>query len=102
MEIKLLKLKNGEDLISQIVESVEDSKLYVRLREPVRIVIIPQQPGYQPQIGMVKWVPLANTNEFEILKNEVLLITDPNDELKNGYSQQFGSGIVTAPPGLIV
>jgi len=90
MNIKFLKLVTGEDVLAEM--SFENER-YV-LKHPVRI--LPTREG----IGMGPLNPFSKGEKIEIPKEHVIYKDDPDDEIKNAYNAQFGSGIVIPPSGL--
>jgi len=96
MNLKVLKLRSGEDLISQ----VEDDGFYWALTDPMRIVPV-TSPAGQLKFVMMPWFPFTKDKQLNVSKDEVVLICEPHDDIQNGYREQFG-GIVTASQGLVV
>ena len=86
MEVKIIRLVTGEQIISQ-VEETED---VIKLEQPMMIVILKE--GLQ----MVPWLIFSATSNVEISKQFVMLIHDPQPQLEQHYQQQTGS-IMTAP-----
>jgi len=90
MNIKFIKLVSGEDVLSELEEK-EDT--YV-LKNPTRII------ATQEGIGLGPLNPLLKGDKITVNKTHVVFIGEPDDEIRNGYSAQFGSGIVLPPTGL--
>ncbi|MHA2428674.1 MAG: hypothetical protein ACXADB_11690, partial [Candidatus Hermodarchaeia archaeon] len=87
---KFIKLVTGEDILSE-VEKPEGSPDYV-LKNPVRIM-----PTRDGGIGMGPLNPFAKGEKVVIPSQHVIFEDEPDDEIRNAYNSQFGSGIVTAP-----
>jgi hypothetical protein len=98
MNIKLLYLKNGLELVSDC----EDNGETWLLKKPVMIGLVNTVPGQPPQLRMSRFCPLAKREEFDLPKGEVLFVSEPIEDVENGYNQQFGSGLVTTKPGIVV
>lgn len=85
MNIKVLKLITGEEIITQI-KSESDHDLV--LEEPQRFVVTEEGVGSMPL------VPISKDKKYTISKNHVILIAEPDDNVRNVYSAKYGSGIV--------
>ncbi len=57
---ELFRLVTGEEVVATVASENKES---VNLKNPVRIVVIPQQGGGNPQVGMV---PLTNFSDDEV------------------------------------
>lgn len=91
MNIKFIRLLTGEDLVAQVTQAGDSFKL----KNPVRIVITPDG------LGMGPLCPFSKGKEIEIKTDHIVFIDDPEDEIRNAYNSQFGSGIVTATAGAL-
>ena len=87
-----MKMVTGEDIISD-VEEKEDKYI---LTNPAKIAMVPHNEEGGVGIALIPWLMIFSSHTQEISKNHVLLTDDPDTDLANGYSSQFGSGIVTA------
>ena len=91
MNIKLVKLATGEEIICEYKE--EDDK--VILENPVMMEVVPTEEGLS--VGMTfPWMMISGKETFELQKTHIICAVDPVEDLANQYSSQFGSGIVTA------
>lgn len=81
--IKLIRLKNGEDLISYIEESENE----IRLRYPLNANIIFNTKTETQELILSFWLPtnLVKDNSASIPRSEILLILDPNEEFAEYY-----------------
>ena len=95
MSIKALKLASGEELVVEVTESAEN---HVTFKNPVACVM--QRSDKGPMLGFMPWMQSAD-GPFTIARTNVMLIAEVADEVKNGYNQIFGAGIVVPPKGLI-
>lgn len=97
MNIKILKLITGEEIIGEV--AFEDETL-ITLKNPLAIVIRPSQDGFT--FGFMPWCSLIEGERLvSIGLSNVVTMGNPTDEVKNTYSSMFG-GIVTPPKQLIV
>ena len=97
MTIKALKLVNGEELIAAIEE---ESDTHITFTDPVACVLQRGKDG-APVLGFMPWMQASNP-PFTINKNHILVISEVADEVKNGYNQIFGAGIMVPPKDLIL
>jgi hypothetical protein len=94
--IKALKLVSGEELVAEIVN--EDDNV-VELNNVVAAVLQRRQEG--PTLGFMPWMQAANGPKFTIAKDKLICVTEVADEVRNGYNQIFGAGIMVPPQQLI-
>ena len=94
--IKVLRMSTGEDVIAKI----ELRNSFVVLDKP--FVIIPQQmgPGKPVQLMMSLYNAFGKGDSIQVLRDKVVFITDPKDEIRNSYEQNT-SKILTPNKGLI-
>ena len=93
MNVKLLRLKSGEDIIADV--TLVDTEDTIKIENPA--VLMPmgqQQQGGQMSMGFGPWAPFADQKEFEIPRDWLVFIPTPCKDLLNQYNQKFGSGIV--------
>ena len=87
MSVKIVRLNSGEEIISN---AELDKKVYT-LKKPC--VIIPTGQG---QIGLMPWLAYGDIGEdgIQIKESFVAFTFEPSTQLRNEYSQMFGSGLV--------
>ena len=85
MNITVLKLVTGEEIISQVKYEEND---VVRLIEPQRFVMTEEGVGSMPLM------PISKDKEYIISKNHILISAEPDDNVRNIYNSKYGSGIV--------
>ena len=95
-EVKVLRLSTGEDVIAKVDSGTE----YHTLEKP--FVIIPQQmgPGKPVQLMMSLYNAFGKGDSIQVLRDKVVFMTEPKDEIKNSYEQNT-SKILTSNKGLI-
>lgn len=96
--IKVIKLVSGEELVAEITNETDTS---VVLTNVVAAVLQRSQQTGGAALGFMPWMHAANA-PFEINKSMIICIAEVADEVKNGYNQIFGAGIVVPPKDLIV
>jgi len=84
--IKVIKLITGEDVVSDIEMLENDTK--ISMKAPQRFVMT------QEGLGSIPLMPFSSDEKFVVSMSHVVLIAEPDSEVKNGYSAQHGSGIV--------
>ena len=96
MNVKLIKMWSGEDVITDLVKETDDS---IVIKNP--IVIVPA--GQEGQVGLAPWSPLlkGKDTELEVTKRYVVYINEPQQEFIDNYAQMF-SPIATPPKKLIL
>ena len=95
MTVVALKLVTGEELVAEICSETENM---VEFKNPVACVMQRRQDG--PALGFMPWMQASN-GPFVVSKDKILCSADVADEVKNGYNQIFGAGIVVPPQQLI-
>lgn len=95
-EIKALKLISGEELVVEIINEEGD---LLTFKNPVACVMQRSEKG--PMLGFMPWMQAAD-GPFTISFGNTIVIADVADEVRNGYNQIFGAGIVVPPKDLIV
>jgi len=89
--IKLVKIVTGEDIVADI--ELIDDELFgksIKMKKPQRFMMTAEG------IGSIPLMPLSSDESYTIGINHVVLISEPDADVKNGYSSQYGSGIVLA------
>lgn len=90
--IKFIRLSNGEDLISQIIEiRKEDEDAYYILIDPLKIVYMTgNKPGIL-SISLMQWVfhRVCSDQEFTLYPSDVITIGKPTDSLIEYYQDSL-------------
>ena len=93
MNVKLLRLKSGEDVIADV--TLVDTEDTIKITNPAILMPMGQQlPGGQMAMGFGPWAPFSEEKHFEMPRDWVGYISTPSKDLLNSYNQMFGSGIV--------
>lgn len=99
MNVKLLKLANGEDLVTEVIDN---SGGLVLIKNPLRIVMMPSKADPKmPSVGLAPWAEFSEDKEIVLDKNHVLCIMNPITEFINQYNSIFG-GIVLPSSKLLM
>lgn len=86
MEVKVVKLVTGEEVLANVIE--RDNS--VKLNQPMLLLVSPEG------LRIIPWLMLGDNSDVEISMDKVIVVYKPKAEIINGYKQQTG-GIVTAP-----
>ena len=89
MNIKLIRMWSGEDVIADLIEEKEDSIVFCN-----PIVAIPTGQG---QMGFAPWSPLlkGKNEELEVTKKYVVYIADTQEQIEEQYNEMFS--VIKAP-----
>ena len=96
-EIKVVKLVSGEELVVEITEENDSS---VTFKNPVAAVLQRSQQTGGAALGFMPWMHAAD-GPFTVDRSKIICTGNVADEVKNGYNQIFGAGIVVPPKQLI-
>lgn len=90
MNVKVFKLINGEEVISEAKENASEWEL----ESPASIMM--QQTEKGVGVGIAPYMPYA-TGTVILYKTGVTSVADPDPKMVSEYNRVFGSGIVVAP-----
>jgi hypothetical protein len=95
MNVKVIRMWSGEDVVTDLVEERENS---IVIRNP--IVAVPTSAG---QMGFAPWAPLLSGKnvDLEVVRKYVVYISETQDDVVEQYEQMF-STIQTPSKKLIV
>jgi hypothetical protein len=92
-DIICLKLISGEELAGQKVEMTSNGDFVIR--NVASIVMMPGQ-GNQVSLGLMPFLPYAESKQFTIAREAVVTSFSPNVDMLNNYNRMYGSGIQIA------
>lgn len=81
-----------------MVEIVTETETTIEFKNPVACVMQRSEKG--PMLGFMPWMQAAD-GPFTINRDKIVIIAEVADEVKNGYNQIFGAGIVVPAKQLI-
>lgn len=99
MSIKLVLLKTGEKIITDIKELISEEKTcgYL-LKNPIKIekiskIVLSEDPDYNSSnqeisIQMSSWIELTEDSEIPVNTETVIAIVEPLESLKNLYMEK--------------
>jgi hypothetical protein len=90
MNVKLIRMWSGEDVIADLIRDNDDTIIVVN-----PIVAIPAGQG---QMGFAPWSPLlkGKGEEIEVKKSYVVYVADTQEEIVDQYTQMFST--IATPP----
>jgi len=101
--VRLVKLKNGDTLITKI--DVSEEKEYATLKEPVLIHKWMQQDreggGAYENATFGPWESFSGNQIFHISKKEILCLTLPREDVIMYYNRLIERLRVETPPSMI-
>ena len=90
MTIKCLKLVTGEEVIGQFVDNATAD---VTLSGVSAIMMMPGQTPGQISLGLMPFLPYAESEEFTFPRDKIMVMFDPNTDMVNNYNRKHGAGI---------
>jgi hypothetical protein len=97
MNVKIIKLITGEEILAEVVSSDDTS---VTLENTIAVVLAPSDDGKNLGFRFIPWGTMVD-GDITIGTDKIIYSEPVKDDLKNTYSSMFG-GIVTPPKQLIV
>lgn len=91
MNIKLVRLVTGEDILTEFAQDDD----VVTFTNPLIVYITPpQSAGQSASVGLSQWVPYAANKEFVIDSSKVVFVAEPAEDLCKQYDSVFGLGLI--------
>ena len=94
MNVKLIRMWSGEDVIADLIEEKEESVVFCN-----PIMMVPTGNG---QMGFAPWSPLLKEKgeQLEVTKKYIVYIADTQTEIVEQYEQMFS--IIKSPSKKLV
>lgn len=97
MNVKYIRLLNGEELLSEVEETLENND-FIILKTPATVRVQPTGPN-QLGISFLPFMPLADDDKsknrvVELSKLSIVAIANPKIDILNEYNRLFGSNII--------
>lgn len=89
--VKIIKLITGEEIIGDTTQQGDN----VTITNPATVHLVPGESG-RMGMAMIPFAPYAEEDSFMFNLTHIMTAYTPGDDLRNQYSQRFGSGIVVA------
>ena len=87
-ELKFIRLKTGDDVISQVMELTEDNITVYMLISPLKVVYIPSQKGMAYlQVAFMPWVftRICSEQEFMIHAEDIMTMANVSEQMTEYY-----------------
>ena len=92
MNVKLITLKSGEDIVSELQEMIVNEKLVgYYFRNPCRVSLFGEKSEHQGSVPapfkmqLIPWMPLSKDEIIPVVADWVVTIVEPIDKLKEMY-----------------
>lgn len=95
MDVRVLKLITGEEIVGEFVSETEDA---ITVKNTLSLMIQPSQNGVG--YAFVPWCPMVKGNKT-IKLEKALFVAEATDELVSSYQSMF-SQIMTPPPKQLI
>ena len=84
---KLIRLQNGDDVISEVVEMEDESGVIYTLFHPLKVVYVPSDTTGYLTVAFMPWVfpRLCDQQEFVIHSEDILFIADVTSKMNDYY-----------------
>lgn len=93
MEVKIIKLVTGEQLISHFTNLTDENgnEVGFKLIFPFLVMTVPQQNGNDISfdVNYIAWMGASSDIEFAIPYSSVIAFGTPADEVKQMYLERF-------------
>ena len=85
--VQFLRLKNGDDVVTELVEMGENDDIFYNLINPLKVVYLSTDNGGYMQIAFMPWVfpRICDRQEFPIQIEDVLMRTDVSEYMYEYY-----------------
>ena len=90
MDVKLLRLTTGEDIVAEMVYS--DASI-TTIKKPFVLIPMAQNPGSSSETKLYfsPFIQFAENEEMHIKEEHIITINDPKSEIKNNYLNYIGA-----------
>lgn len=96
MEIKVVKLVSGDEVICDVEETPSGYKL----KNAHQVQVVPSRSG-QPAFGLLPYPITSEDKEIEVKHSSVMFICNPGEEFIAQYKSILGIGIVVPQKEII-
>ena len=96
LEIVMLRLLNGDEIVGKV--GVMGNM--IKVVKPAAVMIQPAASG-KANMALVDFIPMARTKEIILDPRNVMFTYEPDNQIENAYNQNFGSGLIVPPKGIL-
>ena len=84
---KLVRLQNGDDVISEVVEMEDENGVIYALFHPLKVVYVPSETTGYLTVAFMPWVfpRLCEQQEFIIHSHDILFMSDVTPKMNEYY-----------------
>ena len=91
---KYIKLTTGEELISKVYVSDWEKNSFLKLEDPMMIMIYPPPLGKGQsgsiQVGLSKWIPYIEDDFIHLPFKNIIIVADVVKSLRTYYNRVVG------------
>jgi hypothetical protein len=89
---KFLRLQNGDDIVSEVVEMEDEDGIVYLIINPLKVIYVPTASG-SLQVAFMPWVfsKIVDKQQFMIHLEDVLMIVDVSDYMNKYYWENITS-----------
>jgi hypothetical protein len=101
LEIKIIKLINGDDVVCAFPsKQLPEKSPLMRLVKPLQVKYVPQltPDGFKDYIALIKWAAYTPDTVVTIPKDKIMTIVNASEEMKKSYIHIASSYDSIKPP----
>ena len=90
MNVKLLRLTTGEDIVAEVTYSDES---ITTISKPFVLIPTAQNPGSSAETKLYfsPFIPYADDEQMSIKESNIIIVNEPKPEIKENYLNYIGA-----------
>ena len=90
MDVKLLRLTTGEDIVAELVYAAAS---ITTIKKPFVLIQMAQNPGSiaETKLYFSPFIPFADNEEMNIKESNIIVINEAKPEIKENYLNYIGA-----------
>ena len=90
MNVKLLRLTTGEDIVAEVTYSDES---ITTISKPFVLIPMAQNPGEgaETKLYFSPFIPFAENEEFDIKEENIITVNEPKIDIRDNYLNYVGA-----------
>ena len=90
MDVKLLRLTTGEDIVAEVTFADDVS---VSIKKPFVLIPMAQNPGSSSETKLYfsPFIPFAENEEMIIKEENIIVVNEPKSEIRDNYLNYVGA-----------
>ena len=90
MNVKLLRLTTGEDIVAEVTYSDES---ITTISKPFVLIPMAQNPGEgaETKLYFSPFIPFAENEEFDIKEENIITVNEPKTDIRDNYLNYVGA-----------